>query len=270
MRRIAIVTLGVLALLALSASDYRSETLERREDMSKLDGKIAIVTGGSKGIGRAVAAALVEEDAAVVLCSRDATEARAVAEELAANGGRALGLGVDVRAHEDVKRLIAAAIEEYGGLDILVANAGVGGFGAIDELEPDEWHRIIDTNLTGVYYCCHEAVPALKKRGGGWIITIGSLAGRNAFAGGAAYNASKFGLRGFSEALMLDVRHDDIRVSCVMPGSVDTYFNDSRPGGDSWKLKPDDVARVVLQLLDHDARSLPSKVELRPSRPKKG
>ncbi|NIR46389.1 MAG: SDR family oxidoreductase [Gemmatimonadetes bacterium] len=237
--------------------------------MPNLDGKVAIVTGGSKGIGLGIAAALADAGASVVLCSRDESEARSAADDIASNGGRAMGLGVDVRKHDDVKRLITAATDEFGGLDILVANAGVGGFGPIDELEPDEWRRVIDTNLTGVYYCCHEAVPALKKRGGGWIITIGSLAGRNTFAGGTAYNASKFGLLGFTEALMLDVRHDDIRVSCVMPGSVDTHFDGSKPGSDSWKLTPDDVAKVVLQLLDHDARSLPSKVEIRPSRPKK-
>ena len=127
---------------------------------------------------------------------------------------------------------------------------------------------MIDTNLTGVYYCCHVAVPEMKKRGGGWIVTIGSLAGRYAFAGGTAYNASKFGLVGFSEALMLDVREHGIRVSCVMPGSVDTHFNDTEPMGEGWKLSADDVAQCVLQLLDHDDRALPSRVELRPSRPR--
>jgi NAD(P)-dependent dehydrogenase (short-subunit alcohol dehydrogenase family) len=152
----------------------------------------------------------------------------------------------------------------------LVANAGVGGgFGPIDEIPVDDWQRVIDTNLTGVYYCCHLAVPEMKQRGGGWIITIGSLAGRYAFAGGTAYNASKFGLVGFTEALMLDVREHNIRVSCIMPGSVDTYFNDREPSGESWKLAPGDVARVVRQLLEHEERSLPSRVELRPLRPQR-
>jgi 3-oxoacyl-[acyl-carrier protein] reductase len=175
-----------------------------------------------------------------------------------------------VRNEDDVRRLFDTTVQKFGGLDILIANAGVGGgFGAVDELAPDTWRRVIDTNLTGVYYCCHMAVPEMKRRGGGWIITIGSLAGRYAFAGGTAYNASKFGLLGFTEALMLDLREHDIRVSCIMPGSVDTYFNESEPSGESWKLAPDDVARTVRQLLEHEQRSLPSRVELRPSRPKR-
>jgi NAD(P)-dependent dehydrogenase (short-subunit alcohol dehydrogenase family) len=171
---------------------------------------------------------------------------------------------------EDVKRLMATTVKELGGLDILIANAGVGGgFGRVDEIEPEAWHQVIDTNLTGVFYCCHVAVPELRKRGGGWIITIASLAGRYAFAGGTAYNASKFGLLGFTEALMLDLRDHGIRVSCIMPGSVNTYFNDKEPSGESWKLAPDDVARAVIQLLAHEDRALPSRVELRPSRPKR-
>jgi 3-oxoacyl-[acyl-carrier protein] reductase len=175
-----------------------------------------------------------------------------------------------VRRLEDVKRLMATTVKELGGLDILIANAGVGGgFGRVDEIEPEAWHQVIDTNLTGVFYCCHVAVPELRKRGGGWIITIASLAGRYAFAGGTAYNASKFGLLGFTEALMLDLRDHGIRVSCIMPGSVNTYFNDKEPSGESWKLAPDDVARAVIQLLAHEDRALPSRVELRPSRPKR-
>jgi NAD(P)-dependent dehydrogenase (short-subunit alcohol dehydrogenase family) len=236
-----------------------------------LNGRVAIVTGGSKGIGRAIAAELAKAGADVVLCSRGESEAMRAASEIAGStGGQVLGVGADVRSHDDVTQLVSTAVKEFGGLDILIANAGVGGgFGSIDEIEPEDWHRVIDTNLTGVYYCCHEAVPELKKRGGGWIITVGSLAGRYAFAGGTAYNASKFGLIGFTEALMLDVREHGIRVSCVMPGSVDTHFNEKEPGGESWKLTSGDVAKAVLQLLDHDARSLPSRVELRPSQPKR-
>ncbi len=238
--------------------------------MPDLTGKTAVVTGGSKGIGRAVAGALAGAGADVVLCSRHERDAAAAAAEIMEAGrGRAVGLGADVRELEDVRRVIETAVREFGGLDILVANAGVGGFGPIDRLEPETWHRVIDTNLTGVYYCCREAVPALRERGG-WIITIGSLAGRYAFAGGTAYNASKFGLIGFSEALMLDVRDAGIRVSCIMPGTVDTYFNDREPTGESWKLTPADVARTVLQLLEHDERALPSRIELRPARPQRG
>jgi 3-oxoacyl-[acyl-carrier protein] reductase len=239
--------------------------------MPELKGKVAIITGASKGIGRAIATALCEVGADVVLCARDAVEVARAAEEVdLAGDGRALGVQTDVRDLDEVRRLVESAVKEFGGVDILIANAGVGGgFGSIDEIEPDSWHRVIDTNLTGVFYCCREAVPQIKKRGGGWIVTIGSLAGRYAFAGGTAYNASKFGLLGFTEALMLDVRDHGIRVSCIMPGSVDTYFNDTEPAGESWKLAPEDVAKAVLQLLEHEDRALPSRVELRPSRPKR-
>ncbi len=240
--------------------------------MSDLHGKAAIVTGGSKGIGRAIASALAEGGADAVLCARNGAEAEKAARELTAlGGGRVIGVSADVRRLEDVRRLMETVVRELGGLDILIANAGVGGgFDAVDALAPESWHEVIDTNLTGVYYCCHLAVPELRKRGGGWIITIGSLAGRYAFAGGTAYNASKFGLLGFTEALMLDVREHGIRVSCVMPGTVDTYFNEKEPSGEGWKLTPGDVARVVRQLIEHDDRALPSRVELRPSRPKRG
>jgi NAD(P)-dependent dehydrogenase (short-subunit alcohol dehydrogenase family) len=247
--------------------------------MLDLKGKVAVVTGGSKGIGHAIAAALAGSGADVVLCSRDEAEAERAAAEIAKVGaaagdlevGRALGIEADVRQLQDVRRLIAAAVEEFGGLDILIANAGVGGgFNPVDEIDPEMWEAVIGTNLTGVFHCCHEAVPELKKGGGGWIITIGSLAGRYAFAGGTAYNASKFGLIGFTEALMLDVRHDGIRVSCIMPGTVDTDFGNGETSGDSWKLTPADVARSVLQLLEHEERALPSRIELRPSQPQRG
>ena len=240
--------------------------------MPDLEGKVAVVTGASKGIGRAIAVALCEAGADVAVCSRNADQAAAAAEEIDYGGeGRAMGVEADVREMTDVRRMIEVTVREFGKLDILVANAGIGGgFGSIEEIGPDDWSQVIDTNLTGVYNCCHVAVPEMRKRGSGWIITIGSLAGRYAFAGGTAYNASKFGLIGFSEALMLDVREHGIRVSCVMPGSVDTYFNDTEPMGDTWKLSSEDVAKSVLQLLDYDARALPSRVELRPSRPRPG
>ncbi len=240
--------------------------------MPNLAGKVALVTGGTKGIGQAIARALAGAGADVVICSRDAHESAAAAAGIKEAGpGRALGVRADVRKLDDVRALVERTVREFGGLDVLIANAGVGGgFGPVDEIAPDDWHRVIETNLTGVYYCCHAAVPELKKRGGGWIITIGSLAGRYAFAGGTAYNASKFGLLGFSEALMLDVRDHGIRVTCIMPGSVDTYFNDKRPTGESWKLAPADVARVVLQLVEHEERALPSRIEIRPSQPKRG
>jgi len=233
-----------------------------------LSGKVAIVTGSTKGIGYAIAEALAGAGADVVVSARNEEEVRAAAERLGSVGsGRAVGVACDVREHDDVKRLISAAAE-LGGVDILINNAGVGIFGTVDGMSADEWHTVIATNLDGVFFCCHEAIPHLRK-GGGWIINIGSLAGRNAFAGGAAYNASKFGLLGFTEAMMLDVRHDDIRVSCIMPGSVSTYFGEHTPSeADAWKIQPEDVARLVMDLLAMPARSLPSKIEIRPSRPK--
>lgn len=174
----------------------------------------------------------------------------------------------DVRRHEDCRHLVAETERILGRLDILVNNAGVGGFAPVEEMAPEEWDRIIGTNLDSLFYCCHEALPALKRAGGGWIINIGSLAGKNAFPGGAAYNASKFGLIGFSEALMQEVRHDGIRVSYIMPGSVATGFSHPRPGtGDDWKVRPEDIAAIVLDLLRTPARTLPSRIEVRPSRP---
>jgi NADP-dependent 3-hydroxy acid dehydrogenase YdfG len=166
--------------------------------------------------------------------------------------------------------MIAAAAELGDGLDILINNAGVGGFAPVDQISVDLWHTIIETNLNGVFYCCREAVPHLRKRGAGWIINIGSLAGKNPFAGGAAYNASKFAIVGFSEAMMLDVREDNIRTSYIMPGSVATYFNDHTPNeADAWKIQPEDIAQIVMDLLAMNPRTLPSRVEVRPSRPPK-
>ena len=236
-----------------------------------LRGKVAVVTGSSKGIGYSVAEALARAGADVVVSARNEGEVREAAERLGAlGGGRAVGVACDVRRHDDVRRMMAAAVE-LGGVDILVNNAGVGRFGTVDGMSADDWHAVIGTNLDGVFFCCHEAIPRLRERGGGWIINIGSLAGRNPFAGGAAYNASKFGLLGFSEAMMLDVRNDDIRVTCIMPGSVATHFNNHEPSdADAWKIQPEDIAGIVMDLIATPALSLPSKVEVRPSRPKPG
>ena len=165
-----------------------------------------------------------------------------------------------------MQRLIGAA-QDLGGLDVLVNNAGVGRFGTVDEMSPEHWHQVIETNLNGVYYACHESIPHLKARGGGWIINIGSLAGKNPFAGGAAYNASKFGLLGFSEAMMLDVREHGIRVCCIMPGSVDTHFNNKQPSPENaWMIQPEDIARLVMELLAFPENALPSRIEIRPTR----
>ena len=190
-----------------------------------LSGKAAIVTGGSKGIGFSIAERLLSAGANVAICARNGVEVHRAAAALEGKGGRVVGLSCDVRRHDEVVDLITAAVSRFGGLDILINNAGVGGFAPIDQISVDDWHRVLETNLSGVFYACREAIPHLRERGGGWIINIGSLAGKNAFAGGSAYNASKFGLVGFSEAMMLDVRHQGIRVSCIMPGSVATHFS---------------------------------------------
>jgi NAD(P)-dependent dehydrogenase (short-subunit alcohol dehydrogenase family) len=202
-----------------------------------------------------------------ITATTDGGAARAAAS-LAPNGRRYLGLTVDVRDEAQVSSAVAKVESELGGLDILVNNAGIGIFSPVADTTPDDWRRVIDTNLTGVYYCCRAAIPLLRKRGGGWIINISSLAGKNTFVRGGVYCASKWGLNAFSEVLMEELRQDDIRVSYVMPGSVATEFNGRSPAPeDDWKLAPEDVAQVVTDLLAHPARSLPSRVEIRPSRP---
>lgn len=236
--------------------------------MLDLDGKVAVVTGGTRGIGRAVVGALLEHGACVVFSARSAAAVENVEAEIAAaHGGRVRGVVADVRVEEDCERLVAAAVESFGRLDILVNNAGVGVFKPLAEMTTDEWRRQLATNLDGVFFLSRAAILHLKAAGGGWIVNVGSLAGRNAFAGGTAYNASKFGLLGLSEALMLEVRHDGIRVTCVMPGSVCTDFGDGHAA--EWMLTPDDIARVVLDVLAFPERALPSRVEIRPTRPPK-
>jgi 3-oxoacyl-[acyl-carrier protein] reductase len=234
-----------------------------------LTGRTAVVTGSSKGIGYAIAEALARAGANVTVSARNEDQVRAAAERLDGVGkGEVLGVRCDVRSHEDVKGMIDATVERFGGIDILINNAGVGAFAPMGELSPEQWLRVIETNLNGVYFACHEALPHMKGRGDGWIINIGSLAGKNPFAGGAAYNASKFGLVGFSEALMLDVRHEGIRVNYIMPGSVATYFNEHTPSdADAWKIQPEDIAELVMDLLAMNSRTLPSRIEVRPSQP---
>ncbi len=232
-----------------------------------LKGKTAVVTGGTRGIGRAVAASLCSAGARVAICGRTRESVERAARELSA-AGDVFGMAADVSRAEDVAQFFAAVAARLGGLDILLNNAGVGLFRSIQELSPQEWHQMIDLNLNGVYYCCHHAVPLMRKKGGGYIIQISSLAGKNAFAGGSAYNASKFGVNGFSEAIMQDLRYDNIRVSYVMPGSVDTDFS-PRSGRASWKIAPEDVAQVVIDLLQMPERTLVSRVEMRPSKPAK-
>ncbi len=204
----------------------------------------------------------------MVVNARNAAEVQRAAERLDPLGsGHVAAVPGDMRNYDDVRTMIGAALD-LGGLDVLVNNAGVGGFAPVDEITPEQWDAILGTNLTGVFYACREAVPHMRSRGGGWIINIGSLAGKNPFAGGAAYNASKFGLLGFSEAMMLDVREDGIRVCCVMPGSVNTYFNDKKPDpANAWMIQPQDIARIVMDLLAFPENALPSRIEVRPTRP---
>jgi NAD(P)-dependent dehydrogenase (short-subunit alcohol dehydrogenase family) len=233
--------------------------------MVELAERVAVVTGGTRGIGLATARMLAGVGIAVVVAARREDDVKRVAGEL---GPRALGVVCDVRRVEDCERLVARTVEAFGRLDILINNAGLGVFAPVEVMSLEDWHRQIETNLDGVFYCCRAALPHIK-RVQGWIINIGSLAGKNAFAGGAAYNASKFGLLGFSEALMLEVRHDGVRVSCVMPGSVATEFSSEAAGGVDWKLHAEDVAQVVRDLLAFPGRALPSRIELRPSQPPK-
>jgi NAD(P)-dependent dehydrogenase (short-subunit alcohol dehydrogenase family) len=231
-----------------------------------LNGKVALVTGGSRGIGFAIAQALVKEEASVVITGKDEGRLGAAREKL---GPKASAVRMDVRDYAAVEAAMKSVVDRSGGLDVLVNNAGIGLFKAVSEMSPEEWNNVIGTNLTGVFHCTRVALPHLRARGGGWIINISSLAGKNAFPEAAAYCASKSGLNAFSEALMQEVRHDGIRVAYVMPGSVRTEFSGRTLGNDEWKLAPDDVAQVVADLVRHPSRSLPSRVEIRPARPPK-
>ncbi|MEP6914044.1 MAG: SDR family oxidoreductase [Acidobacteriota bacterium] len=238
-------------------------------------GRVALVTGGSRGIGHAIAAALLDEGASVVITGRDQSHLDDAVKALgggdSARADRVYASRADARNANDAAAAVQAAVDRFGGLDILINNAGVGLFANVADMDVQGWQEVIDTNLSGVFFFCHAALPRLRARGGGWIINISSLAGRNPFATAAAYCASKAGLNAFTEALMMEVRQDDIRVSCVMPGSVATGFGrgGAHGSGDDWKLSPDDIAQVVLDLIAHPARSLPSRVEIRPSKPLK-
>jgi len=236
-----------------------------------LKGKTAVVTGSTKGIGKAIATELVRVGVNVIVSSRDSREVERTAAQLNEIGrGRVAGSACDVRDYTQVGKLFETAVNTFGGVDILVNNAGIGIFGSVEEMVPEDFRAILETNVLGVYHCCHRAIPLMKQGGGGYIINISSLAGVNAHPRMAAYNASKFGLNGFTEALMQEVRHDGIKVSYIMPGSVNTHFGGDEPSDEqSWQLQPDDIARVVLDLLNHPDRSLPSRVEIRPSKPPK-
>jgi 3-oxoacyl-[acyl-carrier protein] reductase len=233
----------------------------------------AIVTGATRGIGYAIAKGLLEMGGSVMITGRHQAGVDAAVATLGKAAGdvkRIAGTAVDVRDAAAVANLVRDTVQRFGSLNTLVNNAGVGAFSTVEATSDQEWASVIDTNLTGVFYCSRAAIPAIRKAGGGWIINVASLAGRNYFANGAAYCASKAGLVAFSESMMLDVRNDNIRVSVVMPGSVHTDFTgpSGRHEDNAWKLTPGDIAQVVVDLLRHPARSLPSKVEIRPAKTK--
>lgn len=237
--------------------------------------RVAMVTGGTRGIGFAIAEAMLGEGFDVAITGTSSERAGEAAAALTTRATtvtdpRVLPLTCDVRDAGAVEAAVRATVAEFGGLDVLVNNAGVGVGVPVADLSLDEWHRIVGTNLTGAFHCSRAVIPHLRQRGAGWIINIGSLSSTTPFAGGAAYCASKAGLGAFSEALMQELRHDDIRVTCILPGSVATGFSGRRTedGGD-WRLQPEDVARVVVDLLAHPGRSLPSRVDIRPARPVK-
>lgn len=232
--------------------------------------KIAVVTGGTKGIGRAIAERLLGEGANVFVCARDKSQLRTALEELSALG-KVEGEICDVRSESQVKIMLDEAARVFGGVDVLVNNAGVGVFGkTVEEIAPEDFQRVLETNLFGVFYTCHHAIPLMKKRGGGYIFNISSLAGQNPHPRMSAYNASKFGLNGFTEAMMQEVRQDNIKVSLICPGSVNTQFgNEEISDEKAWQLQPADIAQVVVDLLNQNPRALPSKIEIRPSKPPK-
>ncbi len=233
-----------------------------------LIGKSAVVTGGTKGIGYAIAEALLKSGAKVLICGRTKPDVQSAAEKLSAHG-EVEAASCDVRNEDQVRMLLEHCAASFGGVDILINNAGMGYFGkTVEEMTGEEFRQTLETNLFGVFYACHHAIPHLKRSGGGYIINISSLAGQNAHPRMAAYNASKFGLNGFSEALMQEVRQDNIKVSYISPGSVNTEFGgDSVSDQKTWQLQPNDIAEVVIDLLRMNERALPSKVEIRPSKP---
>jgi len=247
-------------------------------------GRTILITGGTRGIGYALANALLRAGDLVAITGTTTDSVVRAEHALGAacdDRGRVAGIVCDVRDPASAELAVRTAAARFGGLDVLVNNAGVGVGVPIAEMPHDEWDRILGTNLTGVFNCCKAAIPVLKQRGAGWIVNVSSLASKNPFIGGAAYCASKAGLNAFSEALMLELRPDNIRVTCVLPGSVATGF--SLPAGAAakagategmagaeWKLHPEDVAQAIVDVLNHPARSLPSRVEIRPSRPHNG
>ncbi len=240
---------------------------------TQIEGKKAIVTGGTRGIGHAVVQALAAAGASVVLTGTTAKHANTAAEEFVRQGMKVFGFPADVSREDDVQKLFDFADKTLGGLDILINNAGLGIFKPAGELSLADWKKVIDVNLTGAFHCSRLAIPRMKASGGGYIVHLSSLAAKNPFASGAAYNASKFGMNGMAEAMMLDHRYDNIRVTSIMPGSVDTDFGgtakEKNAAASNWKISPADVADMVITVLKMPERTTVSRVEIRPSRPPK-
>jgi 3-oxoacyl-[acyl-carrier protein] reductase len=232
--------------------------------------RVALVTGGTRGIGEAIARRLVNEGFAVFISGSTEGSTRAALDRFAKENLPIRGFAADARREEDQKRLVESVAREGGRLDVLVNNAGLGHFAPVDRLTPDQFREVLEVNLFGPYYAVHYAAPLMKRNGGGFIVNIASLAAVNPFAGGSAYNASKFGLLGFSEAAMLDLRHDGIRMATVLPGSVATQFgHPAQSRESSWMLQPEDVAEAVADLVRFPERAIPSRIDLRPSKPPK-
>ncbi|MBI1225078.1 MAG: SDR family oxidoreductase [Bacteroidetes bacterium] len=232
--------------------------------MQNITGKTALVTGGSKGIGYGIAESLLKEGMNVAITGRQTEAVEAAAAELS-KFGKVLAITADVRDFDSQKAAVAKTLEAFGSLDVMVANAGVGHFANIADLTPTQWQETIDTNLTGVFYSIKSSLEALTATKG-YLITIASLAGTNFFATASAYNASKFGLVGFTQAVMLDVRDRGIKVTTIMPGSVATHFNNHTPNdADAWKIQPEDIGQMTVDLLKMNPRTLPSKIEVRPA-----
>ncbi len=235
--------------------------------MKDLKNKVVYITGGSQGIGLGVAQSLLDQGMKVAISGRSNEKLNEAAGRLNSDENNLLTIQSDVRHFGDEQNAIREILEKWGQLDVLVANAGIGHYGNIEDLTVDQWNQTLDTNLTGVFHSVKASLDAIKSSKG-YIITIASLAGTNFFAGGTAYNASKFGLVGFTQALMMDVRQQDVKVSTIMPGSVSTHFNGNIPDdSDAWKIQPEDMGELVLDLLRMHPRTLPSKVEVRPSKP---
>lgn len=238
--------------------------------MTKLKGKVALITGGSKGIGYGIAEKLLAQGIHVAITSRSQKSADDAAERLKSaskDGAMVLALEADVRDYKDQENAVAKVNSELGKLNIVVANAGLGHFGNIEDLTIEQWNDVIDTNLTGAFYTLKSTVASLKKSEG-YYISISSLAGTNFFEGGTAYNASKFGVTGFTQAAMLDLRKHKVKVSTIMPGSVSTHFNGNEPSDKgAWKIQIEDIGELVVDLLKMHPRTLPSKIEVRPTTP---